>query len=91
MADIEIPPAVIAAQQAYDAADAEVQRIIALMPSGVDVAEGNVSIPDELAGALSEARGKRLEALFALRDLPWWKEVDDPLKAEAALRKAARA
>jgi hypothetical protein len=78
-------------QRAYDEADAEVKRIIAEMPSGVDVAEGKAVISDELAGRLSEARGKRLEAVLELWRLKQsWGEGVDPIKAEAALRKAAR-
>ncbi|WP_188188070.1 hypothetical protein [Nonomuraea sp. SYSU D8015] len=90
MADYDIPPDAIKAQQAYDAADAEVQRLISLMPSGVAVAAGEATIPPGLADELQRARLARLARMEELRDLDWWQTVDDPIKAEMALRKAAR-
>ncbi|GAA3172361.1 hypothetical protein [Nonomuraea roseoviolacea] len=91
MADIEIPDDVIAAQRAYDAADARVHEIVASLPSSVAIVAGEAEISDEQRQAWHEARAERMRLLFALRDLPWWGEQPDPLGAEKALRKAARA
>lgn len=90
MADLEIPPEAIAAQRAYDQADAEVHRLIADLPSGLDVAEGRATISDEQRQEVARARAVRLERLEALRGLPWWDSVASPLVAEVALRNAAR-
>ena len=90
MADIDIPPAAIEAQQAYDAANAEAERLTALMPPSVAVAAGEASIPQELRDELEAARSRRLDALDTLRERKRELGGDDPLKAEAALRKAAR-
>ncbi|GAA2860292.1 hypothetical protein [Nonomuraea rubra] len=90
MADLDIPEEVIAAQRAYDEADAEVHRIVASMPSGSAVAAGEAEIPDDLADELHRARMARLDRMEELRNLPWWDEVESVLKAEMALRKAAR-
>jgi hypothetical protein len=91
MANTPPPSEAIAAQQAYDKADAEVRRLIAEMPPGMDVAEGKAVVSDELAGRLAAARAKRMGALFALLDLKRWEGDGGPIAAEAALRKAARA
>ncbi|MET8985804.1 hypothetical protein ABZW49_10185 [Nonomuraea wenchangensis] len=85
------PPEAIDAQRAYDAADAEVQRLTALMPSSVAVVAGEVAVPRELREELERARSARLDALAALLDHKRWDGDGDPIKGEAALRKAARA
>lgn len=90
MADLDIPEDVIAAQRAYDAADAAVQGVVARMPSGVAIAAGETSIDEELRAELGQVRAERLQRLKELRDHPWWQQAGDPLKAEAALRRAAR-
>lgn len=90
MADIEIKPAAIAAQRAYDAADAEVARLVALQPSGVDVAAGEAEISDEQRAAVDEARRARLDALKALRAARA-QITGDPIEVEQAVREAARA
>ncbi|WP_188197366.1 hypothetical protein [Nonomuraea sp. SYSU D8015] len=66
------------------------QRLFAELPSGLAIAEGKAVISEEQHIALGKAQAKRHEKLVELRDLKWWQEVDDPIKAEMALRKAAR-
>ena len=48
MSDQQIPSEAIEAQRAYDDADAEVQRLTALMPSSTAVVAGEVAVPREL-------------------------------------------
>lgn len=80
----------IAAQRAYDVADTAVHDVVAQMPSGAAIAAEEASI-DELRDELERVRGQRLQRLKELRNHPWWKQAGgDPLKAEAALSKAAR-
>lgn len=89
MADIEVTPEAIAAQQAYDRADSEVARVVALQPSGVDIAAQEAEISDEQRAEVERARAARLEALHALR-AERAKIGGDPVKVEQAVRKAAR-
>lgn len=91
MADLEIPDEVLAAQRAYDVADAAVKQALAKQPSGLAIAAGEAVISDEVRQEVAQARTARLERLRELRSLPWWDTVESPIKAEQALRKAARA
>ncbi|MEU6710035.1 hypothetical protein ABZ897_01035 [Nonomuraea sp. NPDC046802] len=91
MSDVTPPPAeAIAAQQAFDAATAEVQRVNALMPSSLAVGAGDASIPDELRAEWKKAWDARMDALWALREAKNWVGNGGPKAAEAALRLAAR-
>ena len=90
MADIEISDEAIAAQQAYDRADADVRRLVALQPSGVAIAAGETDIPDELREEVRQAREARLEALHVLRTERAKLGGGNPVKIEAALKEAAR-
>ena len=69
---------------------AEVSRLTELLPRGVDIAAGKAGISDEPWIALAQAQGRQREALVDLLALGWWKTVENPHKAEAALRRAAR-
>lgn len=91
MADIEISDEAIAAQQAFDATNDEVQRLVALLPSGVAIAAGEAEISDEQRAEVQQARTARLTALHVLRAERAKLSGDHPVKIEQALRKAARA
>ncbi|WP_091079318.1 hypothetical protein [Nonomuraea wenchangensis] len=91
MSDQQIPSEAIEAQRAYDLVDAEVQRLTALMPSSTAVAAGEAAVPRELQEEWEAARTARLDALAALLGHKRWDGDGGPIKAEAALRKAARA
>jgi len=84
------PPEAIEAQQAFDRADAEVHRLVEQLPSGVAVAAGEASIPDDLRAQVDEARQERMRLLKALLAVKRWPDDGGPHAAEAALRKAAR-
>lgn len=90
MTDLHIPQDVIDAQRAYDAADAAVHKVCEGLPSGAAIAAGEATLSDEQRAELGRVRAERLDRLAALHDNPWWKQAGDPLRAEAALRKAAR-
>ncbi|MEV0382444.1 hypothetical protein [Nonomuraea sp. NPDC050643] len=89
MADIEISDEAIAAQRAFDAADAEVRRLVDRLPSGVAVAAGEAEISDEERAEVQQARDARLEALHVLR-AGRAKIGGDPVKVEQAVQKVAR-
>lgn len=90
MTDLHIPQDVIDAQRAYDTADAAVHKVCERLPSGAAIAAGEAKLSDEQRAELGRVRAERLDRLEALRGHPWWKQAGDPLRAEAALRKAAR-
>ncbi|MFI7470519.1 hypothetical protein [Nonomuraea sp. NPDC049646] len=90
MTDTAMPEA-IAAQQQYDALEAEVQRLAGLLPPSTELIEMD-EIPEKVQKVRDQyeaARAKRLDALDVLLAAKS-KLGDDPLKMEAALRKAAR-
>ncbi|MBP2704371.1 hypothetical protein JOL79_11160 [Microbispora sp. RL4-1S] len=72
--DYDFPPDLLAAQRAYDQADAKVQGLVA----GDD---------DE---ALKAAREERLRAVMELHRHEFWRSVDNRHQADMALKKAAR-
>jgi hypothetical protein len=84
------PPEAIAAQQAFDRADAACWRIADALPSSVAVAAGEAEISDEQRAELQEARRARMEALWVLLAAKQWDGDGGPRAAEAALREAAR-
>jgi hypothetical protein len=91
MTDTALPDEAIKAQQAYDALEAEVQRLAGLLPPSTEIIEMDEVAEDveKLQNQYEAARAKRLDALDVL--LAAKKTLgDDPLKTEAALRKAAR-
>jgi len=88
MADYEIPDDLIAAQRAYDAADAHVQEVTDALPSAQDALEG--AMTDEQKAQLAEVREARLTALEAMNRHPWWATAGDRHAAKTALWKAAR-
>jgi hypothetical protein len=90
MADIEISDEAIAAQQAFDAADAAVHRLRAAEPSGVAIAAGEAEISDEHRAKVQQAREARLAALDVLRAERAKLGGDNPVKIEQAVKKAAR-
>ncbi|MFE3448935.1 hypothetical protein ACFXJ8_08340 [Nonomuraea sp. NPDC059194] len=91
MADFDLPDDLIAAQRAYDEADARVEEVTATLPSSVAVLAGEAEFTDEQRAALAEARAERLMRLTGLIDHPWWQSVDNKLDAQKQLRSAARA
>ncbi|MEV4176908.1 hypothetical protein [Nonomuraea sp. NPDC049709] len=90
MADLEFPADVLAAWRAYATATAEVVRRAELLPRECDIASGKAPLSDEPYAALAQAQARRHEALAELERLPWWETVENRVKAELALRRAAR-
>lgn len=90
MADLDMPAEAIAAQQAFDAADAAVRELVERLPSGVAIAAGEASISDEQRAEVQHARDARLAALHVLRAERAQLGGDNPVKLETALRQAAR-
>lgn len=90
MADFDLPDDLIAAQRAYDEADARVDEVTAALPSSIAVVAGEAEFTDEQRAALVEARAERLMRLAGLLDHPWWQGVDNKLDAQKQLRSAAR-
>lgn len=88
--DIEITEAAIAAQRAYDQADAKVKKLTDQLPPSMALATGEAAITDEQRDALDQARADRLTALFKLREERAKLGGDNPLAVEKALREAAR-
>ncbi|MER5622516.1 hypothetical protein ABT061_15875 [Streptosporangium sp. NPDC002544] len=87
MADYEIPDDLIAAQRAYDAADARVQEVTDALPSSQEVGGGH---DGRAAGRAGRGREARLTALETMNRHPWWATVGDRHAAKTALWKAAR-
>jgi hypothetical protein len=90
MADYELPDDLVADQRAFYAADAEVQRVTAALPSGMDVVNGTATITPEQRAALVAARAERGRLIAVLYNHPWFKTVEDPNAAHMALQAAAR-
>lgn len=87
---IEITDEAIAAQRAYDAADAKVRQLVEQQPSGVAIAAGEASISDEQREEVRLARDARLAALHVLRAERAKLGGGNAVVVEMALRKAAR-
>ncbi|MET8866550.1 hypothetical protein ABZW11_26730 [Nonomuraea sp. NPDC004580] len=90
MADIEITPEAIAAQRAYDQADAHVRALTDQLPPGTVLASGAAVISDEQREALDKARTARLDALHKLREERAKLGPGNSIAIETALREAAR-
>lgn len=89
MTDLEITDEAIAAQRAYDAAGAEVQRVLDLQPPPVAIAAKEAEISDDQRKQVQQARDARMAALHALRAAR--EQIGgNPVTVQAAVRKAAR-
>lgn len=93
MADFDLPDDLLAAQRAYDEADARVQQIADALPSSVAVVALEAEISDEQRRELAEARAERLRWVEVLAGHPWWATLEPERRAAARtyLRRTARA
>ena len=89
VADYTFPDDLIQLQRDFDAADRECVERSAAMPSGIEIAAGNIGDIAEQQAALKAARARRLELAEALQRHEFWTTVDNRFKAKDALRKAA--
>jgi hypothetical protein len=88
-------PAAIAVRRRFDAAEAEVERVAAAMPSAMKIVTGELTdeqraVLDKQRAELEAAREARWKAFESLQKYKRWTGDGGPLAAEAALRKAAR-
>ncbi|MFB4275712.1 hypothetical protein ACBJ59_10505 [Nonomuraea sp. MTCD27] len=63
---MDIPEDLIAAWRAFEAATAEVEQMLALLPTGADIATGKAGISEEPWVALAQAQARQHEATAAL-------------------------
>jgi hypothetical protein len=88
--DSDIPTNLIQLQHAFNAANAECERIAAALPSAVDVAAGRAAFTNEELKALREARVHRDRVGMDLIRHEWWATQGDLAEAKRRVRDAAR-
>ncbi|MET8334346.1 hypothetical protein [Streptosporangium canum] len=90
MADYEFPPDLIAAQQAFWAAEKRVSKAYAALPSSVDIAAQEADVTEEQQQELDDARAEQGRCIDAIYGHSFWDDVSDKFGAKVALQKAAR-
>ncbi|MFC6080892.1 hypothetical protein [Sphaerisporangium aureirubrum] len=88
--DTDFPPELVQAQRDYYAVDARVDKLVAQLPSSVDVLAGTAAMPAELRAAVDAARAERLKLVDVLYGHEYWETVDDRHAARTELQEIAR-
>ncbi|GII89447.1 hypothetical protein Ssi03_74370 [Sphaerisporangium siamense] len=89
--EIEFPADLLQAQRDYYAADAEVERLVAQLPSSVDVVAGEAAWDEDLRAAVEGARAERGRLVGILYGHEYWETAMDKYARRLELQKLARA
>jgi hypothetical protein len=86
----EFPSDLIEIQRDYEQADAHVEKLVAALPSALDIMTGKPKTTDKQNDEVQKAREVRLQAQEKRDQHPWLQDVDDQYAARMQLWKAAR-
>jgi hypothetical protein len=86
----EFPNDLIEIQRDYEQANDRVEKLVAALPSALDVMTGKPKTTDKQQDEVQKAREVRLQAQEKRDQHPWLQDVDDQYAARMQLWKAAR-
>ncbi|WP_371785433.1 hypothetical protein [Streptosporangium subroseum] len=90
MSAYEFPNDLIEIQRDYEQANARVEKLVAALPSALDVMTGKPKTTDKQQDEVQKAREVLLQAQEKRDQHPWLQDIDDQYAARMQLWKAAR-